>query len=76
MPVWKQILTGTAPAIVLISAGILAIVGIGYVLTHVSLVRHATILGEQYILHHPFIDASVAIGASIIVLVTTIGHIQ
>lgn len=75
MPVWKQILTGTAPAIVLVSATILVVVGIGYVATHISLVKHATILGEQYVLHHPFIDASVAVAASIIVLITTIGHI-
>ncbi len=76
MPVWKQILSGTAPAIAMISAAILVVVGIGYIITHVSLVKHATVLGEQYILHHPFIDASVAVGASIIVLITTIGHIQ
>lgn len=76
MPVWKQILTGTAPAIVLISSAILVVISIGYIFTHASLVRRATILGEQYILHHPFIDASVAVGASIIVLITTIGHIS
>lgn len=75
MPVWRQILTGTAPVIVLISAAILVVVGAGYVATHISLVKHATALGEQYVLHHPFIDASVAIGASIIMLFTTIGHI-
>lgn len=76
MPVWKQIVTGTAPAIALISAAILIAVGIGYVATHVSLVRHAAIVGEQYVLHHPLIDASVAVAASIIVLITTIGHIS
>ena len=75
MPVWKQLLSGTAPVIVLASMAILTVVSIGYVLTHVSLVRHAARLSEQYVMHHPFIDASVAVGASIIVLVTTIGHV-
>lgn len=75
MPVWKQLLSGTAPAIVLVSMAILTVVSIGYTLTHVSLVRHAARLSEQYVMHHPFIDASVAVGASIIVLITTIGHV-
>ncbi len=76
MPVWKQLLSGTAPLLVIISATILTIVSVGYIATHISLAKHAAQLGEQYILHHPFVDASVAVGAAIIMLVTTIGHIS
>lgn len=76
IPVWKQLLAGTAPAVVLISAAILIVVGTGYVVTHISLVKHAAALGEQYILHHPLIDTSVAVGATIIMLITTIGRIS
>jgi len=75
VPVWQQLLSGTAPLITLVSVSILLVVGVGYVATHVRLVKRAAVLGEQYILHHPVIDASVAIGASIIVLITTIGRV-
>lgn len=75
LPLWRQLLSGSAPALALISMSILLVVGVGYITTHIKLVKHAAVIGEQYVLHHPLIDATVAIGASIIVLVTTIGHI-
>lgn len=76
VPVWKQLLSGTAPLLVIVSAAILTIVIAGYIATHLSLARHAAMLSEQYVLHHPMIDASVAVGAALIMLVTTIGHIR
>lgn len=75
IPVWQQLLSGQAPLMVLISVSLLTIVAAGYLATHISLVKYTARIGEQYVLHHPFIDAGIAVTASIIVLLTTIARI-
>lgn len=75
VPLWQSFQGGTFPIIAAISVLLLSVVGVGYGLTHRSLVRHAILTGEQYALHHPFIDLAVLATVTVLVLYTTTGRV-
>lgn len=75
VPLWKTFQGGAVPVVAAISLLLLCIAGVGYGLTHRSLVRHALITGEQYALHHPLIDLTVLAIITLLVLFTTAGRV-
>jgi hypothetical protein len=75
VPLWKSFQGGTVPIVAAISLFLLSAAGVGYGLTHRSLVRHAVITGEQYALHHPLVDLTVLATVTLLVLLTTTGRL-
>jgi uncharacterized protein YkwD len=76
IPLWRSFQGGAIPFVGIISLLLLAAVGVGYGLTHRSLVRHALVTGERYALHHPAIDALALAIVTLLVLLTTVGRIN
>jgi len=74
--VLQSALQGSLPYMIVISLSVVMLSGLGYVLTHRSLVQHAVINGEQFALRHPAFDMFAFSIALALILLTTIAQIQ
>lgn len=70
-----QFSTGQPHFAAAISALLVVGVVIGFMLTHRSFVRHATIVGEQFVIAHPLADSTAVVAMIVLMLSTTIGRI-
>lgn len=71
----ERIQFGNAPPLAIASLAMTVTASLGFAFTHRSLMRHAMLTGEKFVLHHPAVDTVALTAVSALILTSTVGHI-
>ena len=71
----EQLSSGRAQTATIISTLLVLSTLAGFALTHRSLVHHAAIAGEHFVMKHPVVDSTVIVSILGLILTTTVGRV-